>query len=272
MSIPLEDQFNDILGKAMRGLKVSDNELAVRSGIAALEIKRLREGEFNEVAVRKLAPLLDLGAEALAAAGRKSWRPEPVMLDGLMQFATPFDDMLVNSFLVWDPATTEAAAFDTGADCSGMLATIAERKLKVCSIYLTHTHGDHIFDLDRLVEKTNADVFVSELESLTGADPVREGDEFSLGKLTIKALLTSGHSVGGITYVITGLARPMAIVGDSIFAGSMGGGMVSFEDAVRNNREKILTLADDTILCPGHGPLTTVAEEKAHNPFFATHP
>ncbi|MEP6975044.1 MAG: MBL fold metallo-hydrolase, partial [Spartobacteria bacterium] len=58
-------------------------------------------------------------------------------------------------------------------------------------------------------------------------------------------------------------------VGDSLFAGSMGGGNVSYEDAIRNNLEKILTLPDDTVLCPGHGPLTTVAEEKAHNAFFA---
>jgi len=69
--------------------------------------------------------------------------------------------------------------------------------------------------------------------------------------------------------VCTGLARPVAIVGDSMFAGSMGGGSVSYKDAVQNNFEKILTLPDDTIICPGHGPMTSVGEEKKHNPFFA---
>src|SRR5439155_1351332 len=58
-------------------------------------------------------------------------------------------------------------------------------------------------------------------------------------------------------------------VGDSLFAGSMGGGNVSYDDALRNNLEKILTLRDETIICPGHGPMTTVGEEKQHNPFFA---
>ena len=86
--------------------------------------------------------------------------------------------------------------------------------------------------------------------------------------LEIEARLTSGHSPGGMTYVVTGLSRPIAIVGDSLFAGSMGGGNVSYEDALRNNREKILTLPDETVICPGHGPMTTVGEEKAHNPFF----
>jgi hydroxyacylglutathione hydrolase len=58
-------------------------------------------------------------------------------------------------------------------------------------------------------------------------------------------------------------------VGDSLFAGSMGGGNVSYQDALRNNLEKILTLPDETIICPGHGPMTTVGEEKLHNSFFA---
>jgi glyoxylase-like metal-dependent hydrolase (beta-lactamase superfamily II) len=72
-----------------------------------------------------------------------------------------------------------------------------------------------------------------------------------------------------MTYVVTGLAHPIAIVGDSLFAGSMGGGNVSYRDALRNNLEKILRLPDETIICPGHGPMTTVGEEKQHNPFFA---
>ena len=72
-----------------------------------------------------------------------------------------------------------------------------------------------------------------------------------------------------MTYVIEGLKRPVAIVGDSLFAGSMGGGSVSYEDALQNNLKKILTLPDETMLCPGHGPMTTVGEEKVHNPFFA---
>ena len=71
-----------------------------------------------------------------------------------------------------------------------------------------------------------------------------------------------------MTFFVTGLARPIAVVGDSIFAGSMGGGNVSYKEAIKNNVEKILTLPDETIICPGHGPMTTVGEEKVHNPFF----
>ena len=101
------------------------------------------------------------------------------------------------------------------------------------------------------------------------AEPVREGGRFDAGGLTIRALLTNGHSAGGTTYVVEGLAAPVAVVGDSLFAGSMGGAPNQYEVARRNNREKILTLPDNTVIAPGHGPLTSVAEEKAHNPFLA---
>ena len=65
-----------------------------------------------------------------------------------------------------------------------------------------------------------------------------------------------------------GLSRTIAIVGDAIFAGSMGGGGVRTDDALKTNRESIFSLPDETVLCPGHGPLTTVGEQKRVNPFF----
>ena len=68
--------------------------------------------------------------------------------------------------------------------------------------------------------------------------------------------------------MITGLALPVAVVGDALFSSSMGGGMVSFPDALATNRKEIFTLPDETVVCPGHGPLTTIGEEKAHNPFY----
>ncbi len=269
MQIPLEDNFNDIIGKAMRGLQLSDSCVSEHTGIAALEIQRLREGEFNEVAARKIARVLGLSADALVASGRKAWHPEPIAMEGLVQFNSPFEDMQVNSYLVWDAASRQAAAFDSGSDCSGMLAFLEEHRLKLTFIGLTHTHGDHIYDLDRLLEATGAPAYVSALEPLDGAKPLTQGASFSIGKISIETLETSGHSRGGITYVVSGLARSVAIVGDSIFAGSMGGGGVSYSDALRNNREKILTLPPATVLCPGHGPLSSVAEERRHNPFFA---
>jgi glyoxylase-like metal-dependent hydrolase (beta-lactamase superfamily II) len=200
------------------------------------------------------------------------WSPEATSeIEGLAQFNTTYHDMTVNAYLIWDPATREAVAFDTGADCSDMLQRIEEKSLSVKLILLTHAHPDHVADLRRLRKATGASVYISEREAEEGAEAIAEGKRFRAGSLEIEARLTSGHSPGGMTYVVTGLSPPVAIVGDSLFAGSMGGGNVSYEDALRNNREKILTLPDETIICPGHGPLTTVGKEKRDNPFFAMH-
>jgi hydroxyacylglutathione hydrolase len=269
MPLPLEDNFNDIVGKAMRGLKLDDRAVAMRTGVSAEAVEALREGTWDEATARAVAPLLAVNADALATSARKGWQPEPIALDGLAQFNTPYDDMTVNSYLAWDAASGSAVAFDSGADCTEMLELLAAKKLELKLILLTHTHGDHIFDLDRLKSKTGAPAFVSEREPLEGAEPFPAGRSFDAGSLHISTRLTWGHSSGGITFVVHGLARPVAIVGDSIFAGSMGGGGIDYQAALKNNREQILTLSTETILCPGHGPLTTVANEKRHNPFFA---
>ena len=270
MTIPLEDNAADIVGKAQRGLQISDSQLAEKSGATTEQIRAVRDGKFDRESLTRIAPVLQLDAQALLDLATGEWEPEKIeATNGLAQFNTRYHDITVNAYLVWDPKSKEAAAVDTGADCDDMLRRIETEDLRVKFILLTHAHPDHIADLDRLRKKTGAPVFISEREPVDRAEPFAEGKQFHLGKLEIETRLTWGHSPGGTTFVITGLAHPVTIVGDSIFAGSMGGGNVSYSDAVRNNREKILTLPDDTIICPGHGPMTTVGEEKRHNPFFA---
>src|SRR6476661_353592 len=268
--IPLEDNSGDIIGKAQRGLGISDSELADKAGVNAQTIRKLRDGDFDEPALLSVAPVLGLDGRALGEIADDKWRPEKIeSLDGLAQFTTDYNGMAVNAYLVWDPEKRVAAAFDTGADTREMFRFANHHKLDVQLILLTHAHPDHVADLPALREETGADVFTPAREPVPGAEPIEEGKKFRLGNLRIDTRLTWGHSQGGMTYVVRGLAHPVAVVGDSLFAGSMGGGNVSYADALRNNLEKILTLSDETIICPGHGPMTTVGEEKVHNPFFA---
>lgn len=268
--LPLEDFYNDILGKAQRGLQISDLTLSQETGIPLADYERVRSGEFDEAIVRKVAPLLQLDADSLVALGKKEWHPGVEDFpEGLARTNTQFgDDMTVNAYVAWDPATKDAVVFDTGADAAPMLEIIKKNDLKVKYILLTHTHGDHVAELPVIAKATNATIHVHKNEPTKHAEAFDWGKTFEAGSLKIETRRTSGHAVGGTTYFIAGLKVPVAIVGDAIFAGSMGGGMISYADALKTNRENIFSLPDETILCPGHGPLTTVALEKKHNPFF----
>jgi len=271
MKIPIEDFFEDILGKAMRGLGIQPEHLAEKTGVELDTIQKLAKGRLtDETSLRTLASALGLDPQALVVSAKKEWYPQTAGLEGLKQFNTPWHDMRVNAFLIWDPNTRIAAAFDTGADASELLSTVQTLDLKLESIFITHSHGDHTVELETLINACSPppSIYANRLEPLHGAAEFDEGTVFAIGDLRVHTFTTSGHSVGGTTYFIEGLDKPIAIVGDAMFAGSMGGGMVSYADALENNRDKILTLPDNTILCPGHGPMSTIGEEKAHNPFF----
>lgn len=269
--IPLEDNFTDIIGKAQRGLRLTDHALAAAANIPVAELHAVQQGEIRETTLLALARPLGLERNALLALARREWYPEhPLFKRGFAMFNTAYEDMTVNSYLIWDVKTRHAAAFDTGADARPMLDTIAGEGLLLRSIFLTHTHEDHIADLDRLAG-TGAEVWASELEpsDRPGARTFQENAHFHLGEISIKTLFTWGHSPGMTTYFINGLSWPLAIVGDSLFAGSTGGSRNHFELQLRHNQQKILKLPADTVLACGHGPLTTLKQEKQHNPFYA---
>jgi hydroxyacylglutathione hydrolase len=189
--------------------------------------------------------------------------------DGVAACHHQLSGMVVNSYLVWDPSTRLAAVFDTGEDSTPIFNDAKRRSLKIVHIFLTHSHGDHVGGLGPLQEATKAVAHSSALEPVSGTETFKPGSSFTVGNLQIETRLTRGHSIGGTTYVVRGLDRPLAVVGDALFAGSMGGAMVSYADALKTNREQIFTLEDETIILPGHGPVTTVGLEKMNNPFFA---
>lgn len=272
--IPLEDNYDDVLKKAQRGLAVTDEQLAHRAEVSIEDLHALKNGVFNEAVARRVARHLRLNAAALAQLGKKSWYPDqPIFRTGFAAFNTTYEDMTVNSYVIWDERSRHAAVFDTGATCQPILELIETERLAVRSIFLTHTHPDHIADLPKLAEATGAEVWASEREpsDYPGAKTFKEGAFFHVGPLAIKTIATFGHSPGGTTYFVTGLSYPLAIVGDSLFASSMGGAPTpeAYSDALTNNRRKLLTLYADTVFACGHGPLTTVRQERKHNPFLA---
>ncbi len=265
----LEDNHEDIIAKAMRGKNIGKSMLAEKSGIKKEKIEAILDGEILEGIIMKIAPILKLDTEKLLASARKDWTPDLIEMNSVKKFESTFGSMTVNTYVVFDESTRNAWIFDTGTECNSLISFIEEENLKVDAIFLTHTHRDHIYCLDQLRSTLGYPVvYVHKSEQIQNTFPIDESFENSIGEISLKALHTHGHSIGGITYLISGLPNPLAIVGDALFAGSMGGGMVSYQDALRTNRDKIMTLPDETIICPGHGPMSSIAEEKRYNPFF----
>ena len=271
--IPLEDNFDDVINKTQRGLQISDEDLAQRAEVSLEDLQKVKSGETIFAVIRRVARHLRLNPNALEVLARKDWYPQiPVFPRGFAVFNTPFEDMTVNSYLVWDSKTRDAAVFDTGANADAMIDVIKSDRLRVKYIFITHTHEDHIADLPKLVAACpDAEIWSHSIEpvDLPGARTFEEKVHFHVGNLDVKTLLTSGHSPGQTTYYIKGLSWPLAIVGDSLFASSIGGSPTHFSEQLRNDRAKIFSLPRDTVLAAGHGPITTLAQEKQHNPFFA---
>src|SRR5438034_6202045 len=209
--IPLEDNVSDIIGKAQHGLRISDTELAEKARVSSQKIRKLRDGEFDELALLRVAPVLGLAGRALCELARNEWHPKKIDgQEGVAQFSSQYHGMAVNAYLVWDPTSRAAAAFDTGADCRELLRFVGKQKLNVKMILLTHAHPDHVADLPRLREETGASVYAPERDPVPGAELIDDGKNFRLGKLDIATRSTWGHSQGGMTYVVTGLAQPVA--------------------------------------------------------------
>jgi glyoxylase-like metal-dependent hydrolase (beta-lactamase superfamily II) len=267
----LEDNFNDVLAKAQRGLGFSDEALAAKSGVTVATWQALKKGVVDEAALHRLAPILQLHGPSLLELARKAWYPRVPNLTGLAQVSTAWKDFRVNAFVAWNPVTRQAVVFDTGTEPGPILAVIKENKLRAELLLITHTHADHVACFVELREKLGKPrAYASPRGTLTGADPIDVGATLSLGNLHLEVRRTSGHAACGLTYVLRGLAQPVAVVGDALFAASMGGARSTeaYAEALKTNREQIFSLPDDTVICPGHGPRTTVGQEKQHNSFF----
>lgn len=267
--IPLEDSFADVLGKALRGHHLDAAGAARAANLDPRAVARLLDGHFEEDAARALASSLQLSPEALVRLARGEHHPVVPCPGSMFVATTPFDGMTVNAYLLWDRTNRDAAIFDTGADPAPLLDAVARFDLNVVAIFLTHSHADHIRALAALQAELGVEAWSSEAEPVPGTRTFRPGDLFNAGHHFIRTRLTPGHSPGGTTFIIEGHVIRAAIVGDALFAGSVGGIRSDYDTALATIRREILSLPEDTILCPGHGPLTAVGLEKAGNPFFA---
>jgi hydroxyacylglutathione hydrolase len=271
----LEDHIGDIVRKARGRAKVPLAAVAQVAGLGEAELGTLEE---TGITARKpnyaaLAALVGLNGDKFGGIA-KGWVPEERDLGlwrELRWLTNQRGGMPVNCYLVWDEVTREAALFDTGWEAAPISALVAENQLQLRHIFITHWHEDHVAALEEL-RRTFPKVRLHLGAKNAPVDQRNRANEIvQLGSLRVSHRDTPGHSEDGTTYIVGNWpedAPHAAFVGDALFAGSMGRGNQSWELATQKVKEQILSLPPDTLICPGHGPLTTVAEEKKHNPFF----
>ncbi|MBI4794437.1 MAG: MBL fold metallo-hydrolase [Deltaproteobacteria bacterium] len=195
----------------------------------------------------------------------------------------------VNCYILGDEETKEAVVIDPGGDEDEILEALKYHGLQLKTIIDTHGHFDHVDANQPLKDATGAAIAIHEADAAMLAKPsaeamfftgnrlrlsqadilLKEGDVLSFGKYRLKVLHTPGHTPGGISLVMEG--SPLVYVGDLLFQGSIGrtdfpGG--SFEDLINAVKTKIFPLGDNYTVYPGHGPVTTVGQERKYNPFF----
>jgi glyoxylase-like metal-dependent hydrolase (beta-lactamase superfamily II) len=271
----LEDHLGDIIRKARAMAGVSSADAARAAGLSETDFSALEQSgnAAGKIKFAELASALGLNSAKLERIA-KGWLPSQKDLSTwreLRQITTTQNANEVHCYLVWDEVTREAALFDTGWDIAPVLKVVQEEQLQLKHLFITHSHPDHIAALVKIREVYPKIFQHMDAKTALPQHKNRRNDHIHLGSLRITNRETPGHAEDGVTYVVGNWSEDapyVAIVGDAIFAGSMGGTAQHGALAKEKVRDQILTLPPDTLICPGHGPLTTVAEEKAHNPFF----
>jgi len=271
----LEDHVGDIVRKARGMGNVPPGTAAKAAGISEAELIVLEESGKTEAKVNFPALAKAVGLDPGKLDGiQKGWLPAEKDLSAWREirvFSSSGEGLTVNCYLVWDEVTREAALFDSGIEAKPILDCIAENQLQLRHIFITHSHWDHVEALPKIREAFPKARVHSGSKNAPVDQRNKPAEIVHLGGLRVTHRETPGHAEDGVTYIVGNWqedAPHVAIVGDTIFAGSMGRGNQSWELARQKVREQILTLPPETLLCPGHGPLTTVREEKEHNPFF----
>lgn len=271
----LEDNLGDIIRKARLASNVTPETAAKAAGLsvdalAALEQSGVPTGNINYPA---LAHALQLSAPKLEAMAR-GWQPAPKDTSTwreIRMITTDKEGTVVNCYLVWDEVTREAALFDTGWDADPVFKILDEEKLQLKHLFITHTHEDHIAAMGAIRERYPKVFIHTDAKAAPPQHKNRRNDCIQLGSLRITNRETIGHAEDHVIYLIGNFPEDVphvAIIGDTIFSGSLARGNISWDMLKQRVRSEIFSLPADTLLCPGHGPLTSVAEEKEHNPFF----
>tara|TARA_B100000315_G_scaffold224382_1_gene229876 strand:+ start:5668 stop:6525 length:858 start_codon:yes stop_codon:yes gene_type:complete len=276
----LEDEFGDIIKKARQGQGLTLDDVISETGISKTILRALEECKqlptLNEI--KEIASLLSLDQKTLNTIGQKQWHPRdsPNWITKTIETVRGnIGGYEVKGYLLYDLTTKDAVMIDTAYNPNQMLHHINTLGLHLKGICLTHGHTDHTHGIDAIVAAHPTTVhighgdvsMVTQYQSSVDIRPSTDGNILRIGSINLQFMATPGHTPGGLCYS-TG---PLCFVGDTLFAGSIGRSCPwdLYPIHLQSVTERILRMDESVVLLPGHGPPTTVGEEKRHNPFVA---
>lgn len=267
----LEDEFGDVIRKARQGLGLSVEELAREAGIGPEELSSMegyRRAPSREESDR-LARCLGLGAGPLWAIAEGRYAPAVPAWPASLEIVTfTFAPMNSHGYLIRHKPSGASFLVDPGGDAGAIAAAIEARGGSLTAVLVTHGHGDHVGAMDAVLRRIGAPVVAHPREWRgPGLRPVEGDTELTFSGCAVQILHTPGHTEGGLTFLLDGAA----FVGDTLFAGSLGGPLrgAGWYGKLLESGRRLVSLPDETVLLPGHGPATTAALEREHNPFLA---
>jgi glyoxylase-like metal-dependent hydrolase (beta-lactamase superfamily II) len=176
-----------------------------------------------------------------------------------------------NCYILGCKETKEGLVIDPGGDVFHIVNEITKLGLTIKFILITHGHFDHTGGVDEMRRITRAPVHIHPADTFGSRfsmdEELRDGQELALGTYLIKVIHTPGHSPGGVCFHAPGAL----FTGDTLFAGSIGrtdfpGG--NHAQLIQGVKQKLFPLGDDLRVYPGHGPHSTIGQERRYNPFF----
>lgn len=272
--IELEDTFGDIVRKASRGTNTSVESLSKETGIDESRLKQFLADKTapSELEARAIAATLSLDGAKLADSASRRWYPEEKKFPAFLshQINKPHPS---NGYFMLLRDRKVGAFVDPAGHPQSIIDGFKRAGIELQYILLTHRHADHSDALEPLRQAfPKATPVIHQVDGATLGSAARDamniidGASLPFGDGEIQMLYTPGHTDGSSCFIYKG----NIFTGDTMFAGSVGalfGERFGYADLLRNVRSKILALPETTVVFPGHGPPSTIGQERAHNPF-----